>query len=46
MPIGMPPLTPGSNKALTEAFKASFAKWEKEAQNYNISKGTYIKNFI
>ncbi|XP_031620965.1 ETS-like protein pointed isoform X2 [Contarinia nasturtii] len=38
MPIGMPPLTPGSNKTLTEALKASFAKWEKEAQNYNISK--------
>lgn len=39
MPVGMPPLTPGTNKKLAEVLKASFASWEKEAQNRNITKG-------
>ncbi|XP_055324071.1 ETS-like protein pointed isoform X2 [Sitodiplosis mosellana] len=38
MPVGMPPLTPGTNKKLAEVLKASFASWEKEAQNRNITK--------
>lgn len=42
MPTQMPPLTPGTNKKLTEVLKASFASWEKEVQNCNITKGTYI----
>lgn len=39
MPTQMPPLTPGTNKKLTEVLKASFASWEKEAQNCNTTKG-------
>lgn len=39
MPTQMPPLTPGTNKKLTEVLKASFASWEKEVQNCNITKG-------
>lgn len=35
----MPPLTPGTNKKLTEVLKASFASWEKEVQYRNITKG-------
>ncbi len=35
----MPPLTPGTNKKMTEALKASFASWEKEQINRNIPKG-------
>lgn len=35
----MPPLTPGTNKKLTEVLKASFASWEKEVQHRNITKG-------
>lgn len=35
----MPPLTPGTNKKLTEALHASFASWEKEVQSYKITKG-------
>ncbi|XP_070505768.1 ETS-like protein pointed isoform X2 [Chironomus tepperi] len=34
----MPPLTPGTNKKLTEALHASFASWEKEVQSYKITK--------
>lgn len=41
MPVGMPPLTPGTNKKLAEVLKASFASWEKEAQNRNITKGLF-----
>lgn len=37
----MPPLTPGTNKKLTEVLKASFASWEKEAQHCNITKGKF-----
>lgn len=39
MPTQMPPLTPGTNKKLTEVLKASFASWEKEVQNCNTRKG-------
>ena len=35
----MPPLTPGTNKKMTEALKASFASWEKEQIRLNITKG-------
>lgn len=38
----MPPLTPGTDKRLTECLKASFASWEKEVKNCNITKGTYL----
>lgn len=39
MPVGMPPLTPGTNKRYSEILKASFVSWEKEAQSRNITKG-------
>lgn len=39
VPTQMPPLTPGTNKKLTEVLKASFASWEKEVQYRNITKG-------
>lgn len=39
MPVGMTPLTPGTNKKLSELLKASFQTWEKEAQSRNITKG-------
>lgn len=35
----MPPLTPGTNKKMTEALKASFASWEKEQERLGIPKG-------
>ncbi|CAD7091054.1 unnamed protein product [Hermetia illucens] len=38
VPTQMPPLTPGTNKKLAEVLKASFASWEKEVQNCNITK--------
>ncbi|XP_055700205.1 ETS-like protein pointed isoform X1 [Phlebotomus papatasi] len=38
VPTQMPPLTPGTNKKLSEALKASFSSWEKEVQNRNITK--------
>lgn len=44
MPTQMPPLTPGTNKKLTEVLKASFASWEKEAQNCNTTKGKTFTN--
>uniref|UniRef100_A0A182K114 PNT domain-containing protein n=1 Tax=Anopheles christyi TaxID=43041 RepID=A0A182K114_9DIPT len=34
----MPPLTPGTNKKLTEVLYASFASWEKEVQTFKITK--------
>ncbi|CAM6031632.1 unnamed protein product, partial [Sphagnum compactum] len=34
----MPPLTPGTNKKLTEVLNASFASWEKEVQTFKITK--------
>lgn len=45
----MPPLTPGTNKKMSEVLKASFASWEKEVQDRNITKGKlelniHIKN--
>lgn len=42
MPVGMPPLTPGTNKKLAEVLKASFETWDKEAQSRNITKGKSI----
>ncbi|CAB0019303.1 unnamed protein product, partial [Nesidiocoris tenuis] len=38
MPTQVPPLTPGTNKKMTEALKASFASWEKEQLKHNILK--------
>ncbi|XP_035704656.1 ETS-like protein pointed isoform X2 [Folsomia candida] len=34
----VPPLTPGTNKKMTEALKASFGSWEKELGRHNIPK--------
>lgn len=46
----MPPLTPGTNKKLTEVLNASFASWEKEVQFHKITKGKisylFIYNFL
>lgn len=42
----MPPLTPGTNKKLTEVLNASFASWEKEVQSYKITKGKCRGNLI
>lgn len=39
MPVGVPPLTPGTNKKLAEVLKGSFEPWKKEAQSRNITKG-------
>lgn len=39
IPAQVPPLTPGTNKKMTEALKASFASWEKELVRHNIPKG-------
>uniref|UniRef100_A0A1I8M942 PNT domain-containing protein n=1 Tax=Musca domestica TaxID=7370 RepID=A0A1I8M942_MUSDO len=38
VPNQIPPLTPGTNRKVTEVLKASFASWEKEALNRNITK--------
>ncbi|XP_031327983.1 ETS-like protein pointed [Photinus pyralis] len=38
IPTQVPPLTPGTNKTMTEALKASFASWEKEQVRLNITK--------
>lgn len=46
MPTQMPPLTPGTNKKLTEVLKASFASWEKEVQNCNITKGKLLRCYV
>lgn len=40
-PTQMPPLTPGTNKKLTEVLNASFASWEKEVQSCKITKGGF-----
>ncbi|KOX78258.1 Transforming protein p54/c-ets-1 [Melipona quadrifasciata] len=40
IPAQVPPLTPGTNKKMTEALEASFASWEKERVRLNITKGT------
>ncbi|XP_049306461.1 ETS-like protein pointed isoform X1 [Bactrocera dorsalis] len=38
VPSQIPPLTPGTNRKVAEVLKASFASWEKEVQNCNITK--------
>ncbi|XP_076546209.1 ETS transcription factor pointed isoform X3 [Osmia lignaria lignaria] len=38
IPAQVPPLTPGTNKKMTEALEASFASWEKERVHLNITK--------
>uniref|UniRef100_A0A6P7FHE6 ETS-like protein pointed n=1 Tax=Diabrotica virgifera virgifera TaxID=50390 RepID=A0A6P7FHE6_DIAVI len=38
IPTQVPPLTPGTNKTMAEALKASFASWEKEQIRLNITK--------
>ncbi|XP_044315141.1 ETS-like protein pointed isoform X2 [Drosophila rhopaloa] len=38
VPTTLPPLTPGTNRKVNELLKASFASWEKEVQNRNITK--------
>nr|CAH0105248.1 unnamed protein product [Daphnia galeata] len=38
IPAQVPPLTPGTNKKMTEALKASFASWEKEQERLGIPK--------
>lgn len=43
MPTQVLPLTPGTNKKMTDAVKASFANWEKEQIRLNFSKG---KSFL
>jgi hypothetical protein len=42
VPTQMPPLTPGTNKKLTEVLNASFASWEKEVQSFKITKGEIL----
>lgn len=42
MPTQVLPLTPGTNKKMTEALKASFASWEKEQYKLNITKGMSV----
>ena len=42
IPTQVPPLTPGTNKKMTEALKASFASWEKEQLRLNIVKGRFV----
>lgn len=42
IPAQVPPLTPGTNKKMTEALKASFASWEKEQIRLNITKGQWL----
>lgn len=41
IPAQVPPLTPGTNKKMTEALEASFASWEKERLRLNITKGRF-----
>lgn len=42
IPTQVPPLTPGTNKTMAEALKASFASWEKEQLRLNITKGKQV----
>ena len=42
IPAQVPPLTPGTNKKMTEALKASFASWEKEQERLGIPKGETV----
>lgn len=46
IPAQVPPLTPGTNKKMTEALKASFASWEKEQLKLNIVKGKKFSSFF
>ena len=46
MPTQVLPLTPGTNKKMTEALKASFASWEKEQIRLNITKGEIFIFYI
>jgi len=46
IPAQVPPLTPGTNKKMTEALKASFASWEKEIVRNNIPKGKQKRVFL
>lgn len=41
IPAQVPPLTPGTNKKMTEALKASYATWDKELSRHNIPRGKY-----
>lgn len=45
IPAQVPPLTPGTNKKMTEALKASFASWEKEQLRLNITKGIEFNQY-
>ncbi|VVD01548.1 unnamed protein product [Leptidea sinapis] len=38
IPSQVPPLTPGTNKKMAEALKATFASWEKEQQRLGVPK--------
>ncbi|XP_024876239.1 ETS-like protein pointed isoform X4 [Temnothorax curvispinosus] len=38
IPAQVPPLTPGTNKKMSEALEASFGSWEKERLRLNITK--------
>jgi hypothetical protein len=42
----VPPLTPGTNKKMTEALKASFASWEKEQERLGIPKGIVTSSML
>lgn len=46
IPAQVPPLTPGTNKKMTEALEASFASWEKERLRLNITKGQLLFLFL
>lgn len=39
IPSQVPPLTPGTNKKMAEALKATFASWEKEQLRLGVPKG-------
>lgn len=41
-----PPLTPGTNKKMTEALQATFASWEKERHKLNVPKGNVLLKSI
>lgn len=46
MPTQVPPLTPGTNKRMTDALKLSFASWEKEQLRLGIVKGKLLTSKI
>lgn len=41
IPSQVPPLTPGTNKKMAEALKATFASWEKEQLRLGVPKGKH-----